>query len=83
MNKPFLLLLGAFAIASGWALVSGDSRASSSQDATAGGPVVLGIASSHAQSAADTVPILPAEGKTEQFDAVNPEPPKPENDAER
>lgn len=47
MNKPFLLLLGAFAIAGGWALVSGDSKASAPRDAAAAGPIVLGVMSSH------------------------------------
>ncbi|RQP22140.1 hypothetical protein [Piscinibacter terrae] len=74
MNKPFLLLLGAIAIASGWALVSGDSLASASRDATTSSPIVLGIASSHAQ---------PADAKLERFDETPAEPPKREDNGER
>lgn len=74
MNKPFLLLLGAIAIASGWALICGDSLASAPQDATNASPIVLGIASSHAQ---------PADKKVERFDETPAEPPKREDNSER
>lgn len=57
MNKPFLLLLGAIAISGGWAVVSGESAASVPKDVAAGSPIVLGVASSHAEPVASTGPV--------------------------